>query len=609
MIIDIPLQQPLRQTNKGDLGGSIGETFNIDLNHYPNKIALPSKVKINTTNDDVAELGLITKFVFFEGTYFAHSAGTDSGTYDGDGRVLKGGDSVQGSFSLPSWTVNTTDYNTDATSEEFKGDLFLISDDIWSISSTTDTSWTSESTDNGEKFSIKFEDRVYYCGQGNTVESFADPETPSGATGSYTWDAPDQSEGEIVGLDTSTAGIWIPTSSNGSPETFVYLWDGVTENTVDGAYKVPETYLMGIKVMNDIPYVVGGSGKIYGFNGSYFEEVARFPFSDILLAGIDDSDSIDISTSGIGKWMHNNGMTVHDSKLYFLVNPITQDDSTIFGDYSKLAGIWCLDPEIGLYHKHAISVQDDNGEMGQLKHVGALTTAAIDANPDPTDLGTFIFGFSYLTENDIDTEKYAIGYVEPSRNTGDKQTGLITTQRIYSQQISDSWEYLALGFEEMESTDSIKVKYKTIDRDSYNIGITWASTTSFTSTDANCATIKTNFEAGNGYESRILYGNGAGVISQISNITETGGTYTITLDTAHTGVSDSDTAVARIEHWNEVGSITNADNDLQLKKLPIGKSSNWIKYKLVLNGEETARNEHNPVINRIISVSNEHTGL
>lgn len=608
MIIDIPRQIPLRQTNKGNSGGLINETFNIDLNHNPGNISLPNKVNINTTNDDVASLGLITKFVFFNGVYFAHSCGTDSGTYDGVGRVFKGGDSVQSGFELPTWTVNTTDFRDDGTIEEFNGDLFLFSADIWSIGSSSDTSWTSESTSNGKSFAVKFQDRIYFLGTDTRIESFSDPAVIA-SSGSYSWVSPTQSAGDIVGLDTSTAGIWIPTSSSGTPETFVYLWDGITENAYDGAYKVPETYIMGIKVLNDTPYVVGGSGSVYAFNGSYFAEVAKFPFADVLLAGTDDSNNTAITTLGIGKWMHNNGMTVAGNKLYFLVNPIAQDDSTRFGDYPKLAGIWCLDPEIGLYHKHAISTINSNGEFGQLKHVGALTTAALDTNPSATDAGTFIFGFSYLVEDDTSTEKYAIGYVEPSYNTGVEQSGHITTQRIYSPNISDSWEYIGIGFEELESTDSIEVKYKIKDNDSANVSITWASTTSFTTSDTRLADVKSNFDNGSGYECRVLFGNGSGVTSQITAISEDSGTYTVTLNKAHAGVSASDTANVRIENWESAQTITSADNESGFVNVPVGRPSSWIRVKLILHGAETTSNKHNPVINRIVIKSETHTAL
>lgn len=603
MIIDIPLQNPLSQTNKGDVSGTIHETFNVDLSIKPKKICLPNKMAISTSTQNLASLGLISKFVFFDGSYFAHSVGTDSGTYDNDGKVFKGGDGVDDVFTLPTWTGNTTDYNSTATIIEYGGDLLLISGDTWSISTSSDTSWSSETTTGGSNYSVVFEDRVYYE-DGGRIQSFTDPTTHA-TSGTYTWLLPDSESESITGLGVSTAGIWIATSNDGGVETTVYLWDGQTENAYDNAYKVSDSTVMALKVHNDIPYIVTHAGIVMAFNGSYFEEVSRFPFSHILLEGSNQPD-IDIYTSEVGRWIHQNGVDVIGGQLHFLVNPVAEDDSKRYGDYAKLAGVWCLDPEIGLYHRYAISVTADNGEVGQVKHVGALKSAAKDYSITASEFGSFLCSFSYYTENSNDTEEYAIGYVEPIAIDGAASTGHLTTQRIYSQSVQESWESLFMGFEELESTDSIELKYRTVEREGNNIAVTWSSTTQFTATDLNLANVKSKFDAGDSYECRVLLGNGSGIISQVSNITESGGTYTITLDTAHTGVSATNTGQVRLENWTSAGTITSSDNDIQFKEIPVARQSNWIQYKIILRGEEITKNKHNPVINRIVSVSNSH---
>jgi len=601
MIIDIPIQNPLSQTNKGDSKGSIGETFNIDLSIKPDKICVPNKAIISTTTADIASLGLISKFVYFDDAYHAHSVGTDSGTYDAAGRIFRGGDGVDDSWSLPTWTVNTTDFNSDATIDVFGGDLILVSGDTWSISSSSDTSWTSESTNNGDSFSLVYQDRFYHT-SASTIESFVDPTTPA-TSGSYTWTLPN-SEEAFSGMDSSTSGIWISTITNSSTTTNVYLWDGVTANVYDRAYKVPHPSIMCLKVLNDVPYIVTGAGVVMAFNGSYFEEVARFPFTDILLAGIDDADSINISTTAQGKWLHNNGVDIIGNKLHFLISPIALSDSKLFGDYAKLAGIWCLDQERGLYHRFAIP-DLIGGQTAQVKHVGALKSAGLSENPTVSEHGTCIFSFSYYTENSTSTEEYAIAYIEPIADVGEKHNSYITSQRIYANNVEDTWEYIGIGYEEMESTDSIEVKYRTIQREGSNVGITWTSTTAFTTTDTDMADIKEKFDLGESYECRILLGKDAGIISQITNITVSSGTYTITLDTTHTNVVATNTGQARIENWKSAKTITYTDTPFV--KAPIAKQSNWIQFKIVLRGTEVAKNKHNPVLNRMVIVSNSHS--
>lgn len=601
MIIDIPLQNPLSQTNKGDLKGTINETFNVDLTTKPNKICVPNKAVISTTDSDIASLGLISKFVFYDDAYHAISSGTDSGTYSNAGRLLRGGDGVDDNFSIPTWTGNTTDFEFDSTMEVFKNQLILVSDDTWSIDNGSDTSWVSEATNTGERFSVVFQDRMYYV-SGNGINSFADPATHA-SSGSYTWTKP-VGDIDYSGLEVSTSGIWIATSTGSSNQTYVYLWDGVTANTYDRAYKIPHSSIMCIKVMDDIPYVVTGSGLLMAFNGSYFEEVSRFPFHDLLLAGISQAPEVDPSSTAQGKWLHNHGVDIIDNKLHFLVAPITEEDYKLYGDYPKLAGIWCYDPEIGLYHRFAIP-DAIGGQMAQVKHVGALKASGYPFSPNTAEYGKCIFSFSYYVENSTTSEKYAIAYIENIGDVGETHNSYLKTQRIYANNVEDTWEYVGIGFEEMESTDSIEIKYRTVQREGTNVGITWASTTSFTTTDTDLADVKEKFDLGEEYDCRVLLGNDAGIISNITDIAESSGTYTITLDTAHTNVSAAQTGKARIENWKSVQTITYTDSPFV--KVPIGESSNWIQYKFILRGTEVAKNKHNPVINRIVSVSNQHT--
>lgn len=607
MIIDIPQQNPITQTNKGDLKGSIKETFNIDLNSKPDKICLPIKTRVNTTDDDDANVGLITQFLWGETKWLAVSSGGD-GVGDASATLLVGSDGADEGFYKPTWTVNTTDFNEDSTAIAYKGKIFYFSGYLWSLSNADDTSFTSENTSGGNSFSIVFNDRVYYLASASAIEinSFEDSTAPA-TSGSYTFTLPD-SYSEIVGLEKTNELIWIPTSSDEGKNAVVYTWDGVTEDVYTAVYEIPEANIMAIKVKDNIPYVVTGSGKLMAFNGSYFEEVARFPFQNITLAGnSQDYLGVEDAVNGEnGKWIHNNGVDIIDGKLHFLINSITIDGDTFFGDYPRLSGIWCYDPEIGLYHKYALSINDTNGEQGIVKRVGALKAAPIELDATANDYGIALFSFSYYTENDIETEKYAIGFLENVPSAGNVSTGYITTNRIYAQNIADTWEKVCLGFEDMNSADSIITKYRRIEKDAFNVGIVWVNATSYTSTDSNLATVKTNFDAGIGYESRILYGDGSGVISQITNITVNAGTYTITVDTSHTQ-TPTNTAVVRLENWEKVDTITSADNNIQFKQIPIGKDSNWIQYKFVLNGTETALNKHNPVINRIVSVSNQHT--
>lgn len=608
MIIDIPNVNGLRQENKGDLEGTIKETFNVDLSGKPDKICLPIKTRINVTDSDLASLGIITDFVFAGSVYYAISAGTDDGANSGVGKVFRGSDAVDDLFTLPTWSVNTNDFDSNASGVYFDNQFNYHSREIWSLSSPSGTAWTSESTENFSSGpAIVFKNRVYVVTGASTIESYTDPSLPT-TSGSYTFRI-DGGYYKITNISATSEQIWITTINDEGGKAVVFSWDGVAEDIYDAQYEIPDTSVLSICIKDNTPYITTGSGLVMAYNGAYFEEVARFPFTDIVLSLKNDPELDSVENNAVlGRWIHNNGMTVIGNKIHFLISPSTDEQTKQFGDYSRLAGIWCLDDKHGLYHRYAVSIQDSNGEQATLKHVGALREAAQEEATSAGEWGAFIFSFSYFTANDVATEKYAIGYAEPIPNADAKSTGYITTNRIYSQNVQDTWEKVCAGFEDMNANDEVVVKYRTIEKDSVNVGITWVNGTSYTSTDTSLVAVKTNFDAGIGYDSRILYGDGSGVISQITNITVNAGTYTITVDKTHLMIA-SNTAVARLENWNKLDTITSADNNLQFKQISAGKEANWIQYKFVLTGVETALNKHNPVINRIVSVSNQHTSF
>jgi hypothetical protein len=613
MIIDIPTNTSIKLTNKEDRLGSFDEVFNVDLTTKPNSICLPNRIvmSIDNTDEDVLGLGILSNIVYFDGVYFGTSVGTDSGTYDGDPNLFRGGDDVVQGWTLPTWTGLSTALDVDAGLVNFgtSTNLYYLGNDIVSISTGSDVSFSTESTATSTGgLTTTFNNRVYYF-QSGRIESFSDATAPA-TTGTYTYLVPNPFE--VTSVKANDRGVWIATSNDEGAGAKIILWDGVTENVADAEYSIQDPAVLSMEIYKGTPYIVTSSGLLMAFNGSYFEEVARFPFTNIPLIGRTRPE-IDLSSSNSNKWIHNNGMAIIDTKLHFLVAPNSQDyaDGEDFGDYKKLAGIWCYDEEVGLYHRFALSTDSTDGIpalQGQIKHVGALVPAGDKSTLTAAEVGKFICSASYFTENNDDTENYGIFGYTYMPNSSRMNIGYAVTSKFYSEQVSEMWDSLYIATDDLDGGDSIDIKYKTRDITAVESGITWASTTSFTTTDSSWGDIKTSFEAGMGYECRILYGKGAGVLSQVTNITELTGTYTVTLDRVHTGVVATNTAKARTENWTLVRTLTSADNvNGALIKCPIAVASEWIKYKFVLTGlENGVNNVNNPIINRIVSVSQPH---
>jgi len=606
MIIDIPQNAGIKQLNKGNLRGSLDETFNVDLSVKQGYFCLPNRTIKASSNTDVTEMGILSDIIYYDDRYFGTSVGQDGGTYVNDAYLLKGGDDVGASWTGPSYTGLTE--NTEAGIAIYGGDLLYLADDIFSISSDTDTTFTTESTANSVGgLNTIYKGRLYYLA-GNRIESLIDPTTPA-TSGSYTFLISANTPYQTTNIQSNNNGIWISTNNNEGGNAVVYLWDGLTEDIPDATYKIPDSSVMAMYIKDGTPHIVTGRGLLMAFNGAYFEEVARFPFFNIPLYGR-DRDAVDLYDSVGGRWIHQNGVANIDNKLHFLVAPNSEsvNGDEIFGDYKKLAGVWCYDPEIGLYHRFALSSSTGDNEVGlqgQIKQVGALTESASNTTLSDNEYGKFICSASYFTTSSNDSEEYAIFGLLDEPNTDRLNIGYFTTTRIYAEQVTENWKHALLGFENLDSSDEIIVKYRNVEYDAIDTDITWVDTTSFTSTDTDWATIKTNFDAGTKYETRILYGNGAGVLSDITDISEAGGTYTVTVDETHTGVSVSDTARVRVENWIKAESVTSSDNDSKsLKSIPISSSAQWIQYKVIMKGVANGTQTfNNPVINRFISVS------
>lgn len=615
MIIDIPTNTAIKITNKDDRSGSFDEFFNVDLTTKPQSICLPNRVDIATNDTDLTGLGILSNIVYFDGIYFGTSVGTDSGTYNGTPKLFKGGGGTTSSWTEPSWTGLSTAIDETASLINFNlntsvAKLNYLGSDIVSISSNNDTSFSTESTSNASGgLSVSFNNRVYFFVPTGNIWSFSDASAPS-TSGTYTFVVTPPFK--VTNIKANDRGIWIATSNNEGTGAKVILWDGVTENVADAEYKIDDPAVLTMEIYKGTPYIITSSGLLCAFNGSYFEEVARFPFTNIPLVGR-ARDGVELSSTNTSKWIHNNGMAIIDTKLHFLVSPNSEDytDGEDFGDYKKLAGVWCYDEEIGLYHRFALSTNSDDtipALQGQIKHVGALVPAGDDSSLSSSEFGKFVCSASYFVENNDDTEAYGIFGYRYLPDSNRMNIGYAVTNKFYSEQVSEMWNALYIATDDLDGGDRIDIKYKTRDITAIESGITWASTTSFTTTDSSWGDIKTNFEAGMGYECRILYGQGAGVLSQITDISEASGTYTVTLDRVHTGVVATNTAKARIENWTLVRTLTDADNvNGALIKCPIAVASEWIKYKFVLTGlENGVNNVNNPIINRIVSVSQPH---
>lgn len=175
--------------------------------------------------------------------------------------------------------------------------------------------------------------------------------------------------------------------------------------------------------------------------------------------------------------------------------------------------------------------------------------------------------------------------------------GYFVTPKLESQQIEDLMQKIYTKYRPLKSGDSIKVKYKDeeviglpVSTPQIGTNCTWTSTTTLTTT-TDISEADTYLDGNDKeLELEVVSGSGAGQMSKISSITESGGTYTITLTDEMEGVSASDTCNIIIDNWKTLGTITSSDI-LGYKEFPVAKSKKAIKFKVILKGTDVAIEE------------------
>jgi hypothetical protein len=290
------------------------------------------------------------------------------------------------------------------------------------------------------------------------------------------------------------------------------------------------------------------------------------PFSsDFLQNGADTQTNL--------RFIHPNGMTATDYNTILILVSNETEAQGVYQD-SAPSGIYEYDPQIGLYHKYAISSSEigsttitDYGNH-RVEQVGAIyfarsTTAAAGSN------GTILAGAQVnLTSS---TSEYVILTNDTLKTT--QAYGYFVTNWLFSNDIEDTWKEIYAVYKRIiESSDKIVVKYRTVEKNSVTADCDWLNATQFTTTDDLS-------DVSAGYEVTILQGGGAGQTMKITDITSSANTYTVTVESNPLSASTAFTGL--FQNFIYAGTITNADRN-QWKKfaLPEATTSPMVQFKV-----------------------------
>lgn len=551
----------LTQPNRGNSLGTLNSTFNIDLTTVPAKVRTTGMIRTTTEGTDTDMTSAPMGFKRVLGSIWT-IAGTKVHSTPIGSEFPRFPFVVDATASSP-----TTIAYGHSDLEVFNGALYVSGYNVLGASLYKyDGSWATNGTGigTGSHYMTTFGDRLYITHRTgvysmNTSDSIA-------TSGQYTLELPSLggSNNKVTFVQSASNRIWIGWSMGRSGEGgLVYEWDGSSSQATK-VYKL-EVVPFACVIKDDIPYIFGSNGRLMAWNGGTFVEVARLPLDEEQLAGAFSFDSFPV---------HPNGMCLSNGRINILIRNELANSSASINEKCP-SGIWEYDPEIGLYHKHSFrftpvgtTTVTDFGQ-NRIVQPGALVEMK-NEDTNAAAVGTLLAGadlYTTLSTNDCGV------FVNDTLDTT-KKFGYFTTAELNGEGVADIFQKVYLNYGKLlNSGDKIIVKYRANRQAPAEMAITWTSTTTFTTTDANMA----NYSVGD--EVEITRGKGGGMCSHITVISENAGTYTVTVDETHTGASG--TATARLQKWIKAGSIT--DQASTYKELPLSAITvpqSWLQVKV-----------------------------
>ena len=557
----------------------------------------PFDTKLSTTINSNAT---VTSGVFGElklsnpidlATSFCKETGTSGGS-TGTKWWATAGTSVyytsteSGDFDIDdSGTLPTTDGKETVDMVNFDGKIYACWDGaLYERSGSVWTAIDTTSAVNNAHCLAVYANRLYIATDTTIISMDTVPAVKT--SGSYTLDLfSAQNENLwIKSMRATSNGIWFIASNNQGGRAKAFLWDGNTANTLETQKTLDAGLVNGLTIKDDIPYILDANGILSKYNGSYFQEVARFDFDFQQLYRFNNYQQRD-------SWIHPNGIQTIDGEILMAINTRDEDGDAIPSRHP--AGIYAYNEEFGIYHKYSFTAHEnsttyyDNGHL-EVPEVGAIFSMHNDnTNNTKADQSDFLVGYSYKSDNA--TTKYVIA--KSDKRGLDRvdtiKVGVIITPFLRAEQVQDQWKKLYTFIRPFKNTtDKIVVKMRKQEYDYYSTDITWVDTTSFTSTDANWATIKTEFEEQKDFEVEGLAGDGAGYCSHITDITEAGGTYTITIDETIANAT-TNTARVRVTRWEKVNTSFTDEGEVEhFKEFNPDMVSTKAQFKLYLAGTD-----------------------
>src|SRR3990167_3456267 len=483
----------------GNYAGNLWQTFNIDLEKYPGRVALSDKLRRFASG-----LGLVQKFIRSDATttdqWFGLVVDTSADGTSGD--ILSNGSS---SINSGTWaadgTANSPNGPHDAViHESANGEqrlLVSVATDIAILNKSGganawDIDWGSTVASGG----IVLQNTVYHH-MAKVQRLVAIADKISGVPVIHTIDKDDVftssrlsfgTEYTIQNIYATSNRFWIGLKHNSGGKGKIVEWDGFSPSQNNEYELFGSTPLSGF-IVDDIPFYITDTGHIFMYTGGGFKEFTKFPCPEL---------RIPFNSSNI----RNYGCYVDGHIVYINLNaPTLQGFSataTYRGTRRLRAGVWILNIDNkNLYHymgigEHASNGTDINYGTSPLQAAGAIMKST-ETNEIVVAAAVYTGGTLMSTNtNGIYLQERNI--IQTS-NSG-RNRGYFIIPYISIDEIEVMWEALILKFKRfVNSNNRIVVKWRVVDpyytattdqasnnfeEGGINAPITWVNTTSFT---------------------------------------------------------------------------------------------------------------------------------
>lgn len=560
------------RADRGEVFGSLWETKSVDLTTNPGHITNSPLAQVAFSDDDDADFELPVKFIRSDAdaTDRLWALTQANGSAVNDGLMFKANStSVNGTWAQDAIANTPTDAVDDM---EIFGQA--SSRDRLVVSRATNLTLMNNGTWTASWWQGTLAQAALTSGVPHMLHTFLNFLSVTDGNKLHTIDDSLVVKNTRITLPTEYRIRWtaddgifmyMGTENLRTREAYVFPWDGVSptydEPIVIGDYRS----FCGKSDNNGIMHIVNGLGQLMRFNGKAFDVVAELPCANSYYR---------LASNAI----HANGIDIVGGNLHFLLNAGLNGvaDTNLLDNMRS--GIWEYTPKTGLNHKYSPRRMTTTDQPSAFAYGGALINLG-------TDDGKYAAGYVIYTDNASTTKKTLQFSTEKS--TDGPIYGHFITPYLEASKASAFWRRLKMACKDFEdSTNAIVVKYRVSRKKAFEdslvnrrVGVTWTSTTTFTTTDADIANLTT------GDEVEVFLGVGAGRTFHVVSVSDpSGGTYTVTIDEVNTGATS--TGQIFMENWTKAGTMSGLA--AKKKDFRVAKYNKWVQFKVEVRGSETS---------------------